>query len=151
MSSFDLFLIILLFSFPFSQEIDWNKKPTPITALQIFCDTDGIPIFLNGMQVGASPIKDPIQVAPGWHQVSYFPPNMLLNTQSISQNKKMRDMIHLARQDILVEEGKTVRVVLSYRSIEAEALSYENKLSSSRLIGLTMVFISLGLLSWGLM
>ena len=144
-------LIILLFSFPFSQEIDWNKKPTPITALQIFCDTDGIPIFLNGMQVGASPIKDPIQVAPGWHQVSYFPPNMLLNTQSISQNKKMRDMIHLARQDILVEEGKTVRVVLSYRSIEAEALSYENKLSSSRLIGLTMVFISLGLLSWGLM
>ena len=144
-------LIILLFSFPFSQEIDWNKKPTPITALQIFCDTDGIPIFLNGMQVGASPIKDPIQVAPGWHQVSYFPPNMLLNTQSISQNKKMRDMIHLARQDILVEEGKTVRVVLSYRSIEAEALSYENKLSSSRLIGVTMVFISLGLLSWGLM
>ena len=144
-------LIILLFSFPFSQEIDWNKKPTPITALQIFCDTDGIPIFLNGMQVGASPIKDPIQVAPGWHQVSYFPPNMLLNTQSISQNKKMRDMIHLARQDILVEEGKTVRVVLSYRSIEAEALSYENKLSSSRLIGLIMVFISLGLLSWGLM
>ena len=144
-------LIILLFSFSFSQEIDWNKKPTPITALQIFCDTEGIPIFLNGMQVGASPIKDPIQVAPGWHQVSYFPPNMLLNTQSISQNKKMRDMIHLARQDILVEEGKTVRVVLSYRSIEAEALSYENKLSSSRLIGLTMVFISLGLLSWGLM
>ena len=144
-------LIILLFSFSFCQEFDWNKKPTPITALQIFCDTDGIPIFLNGMQVGASPIKDPIQVAPGWHQVSYFPPNMLLNTQSISQNKKMRDMIHLARQDILVEEGKTVRVVLSYRSIEAEALSYENKLSSSRLIGLTMVFISLGLLSWGLM
>ena len=144
-------LIILLFSFSFSQEIDWNKKPTPITALQIFCDTDGIPIFLNGMQVGASPIKDPIQVAPGWHQVSYFPPNMLLNTQSISQNKKMRDMIHLARQDILVEEGKTARVVLSYRSIEAEALSYENKLSSSRLIGLIMVFISLGLLSWGLM
>ena len=144
-------LIILLFSFSFSQEIDWNKKPTPITALQIFCDTEGIPIFLNGMQVGASPIKDPIQVAPGWHQVSYFPPNMLLNTQSISQNKKMRDMIHLARQDILVEEGKTVRVVLSYRSIEAEAMSYQNKLSSSRLIGLIMVFISLGLLSWGLM
>jgi len=144
-------LIILLFSFSFSQEIDWNKKPTPITALQIFCDTDGIPIFLNGMQVGASPIKDPIQVAPGWHQVSYFPPNMLLNTESISQNKKMRDMIHLARQDILVEEGKTVRVVLSYKSIEAEALSFDNKLSSSRWIGLIMVFISLGLLTWGIM
>jgi len=144
-------IIILFFSSTFSQEIVWKEKPTLITAVQIFCDTDGIPIFLNGMQVGASPIKDPIQVAPGWHQVSYFPPNMLLNTQSISQNKKMRDMIQLARQDILVEEGKTVRAVLSYRSIEAEALAYEDKLSSSRWIGLIMVFISLGLLSWGVM
>ena len=144
-------IIILFFSSNFSQEIDWKEKPTPITAVHIFCDTDGIPIFLNGMQVGASPIKEPIQVAPGWHQVSYFPPNMLLNTQSISQNKKMRDMIQLARQDILVEEGKTVRAVLSYRSIEAEALAYEDKLSSSRWIGLIMVFISLGLLSWGVM
>ena len=145
------FIIILFFSSIFSQEIGWDKKPTPITAIHIFCDTDGIPIFLNGIQVGASPIKDPVQVAPGWHQVSYFPPNMLLNTQSISQNKKMKDMIKLARQDILVEEGKTVRVVLSYRSIEAEAQEYENKLSSSRWIGLIMVFISLGLLSWGIM
>ena len=145
------FIIILFFSSIFSQEINWNEKPTPITALHIFCDTDGIPIFLNGIQVGASPIKDPVQVAPGWHQVSYFPPNMLLNTQSISQNKKMKDMIQLARQDVLVEEGKTIRVVLSYRSIEAEALAYENKLSSTRWIGLLMVFISLGLLSWGIM
>ena len=145
------FTIILFFSSIFSQEINWNEKPTPITALQIFCDTDGIPIFLNGIQVGASPIKDPVQVAPGWHQVSYFPPNMLLNTKSISQNKKMKDMIQLARQDVLVEEGKTIRVVLSYRSIEAETLAYENKLSSSRWIGLLMVFISLGLLSWGIM
>ena len=52
----------------------------------------------------------------------------------------MKDMIQLARQYILVEEGKTIRVVLSYRSIEAEALAYENKLSSSRWIGLIMVF-----------
>jgi hypothetical protein len=145
------FIIILFFSSIFSQEIEWNEKPTPITALHIFCDTDGIPIFLNGIQVGVSPIKEPIQVAPGWHQVSYFPPNMLLNTRSISQNKKMKDMIQLARQDILVEESKTVRTVLSYKSIEAEAIAYENKLSSSRWIGLIMVLISFGLLSWGVM
>ena len=145
------FIIILFFSSIFSQQIEWNEKPTPITAIHIFCDTDGIPIFLNGLQVGASPIIEPVQVAPGWHQVTYFPPNMFINNKSISQNKKMKDMIQLARQDILVEEGKTVRVVLSYRSIEAEAIAYENKLSSSRWIGLLMVFISLGLLSWGIM
>ena len=144
-------LIIIFFSSIFSQEIDWDGKPSPVTSIHIFCDTDGIPIFVDGLQVGASPIKDPVQVAAGWHQVSYFPPQMLINTQVISQNKKMRDMIQLARQDVLVERGKTVRVVLSYRSIEAEAMEYEQKLSSSRWVGMGMVFVILGLMSWGMM
>ena len=145
------FLILIIITSIFSQEINWDGKPSPVTAIHIFCDTDGIPIFVDGLQVGASPIKDPVQVATGWHQVSYFPPQMLMNTQAISQNKKMRDMIQLARQDVLVEKGKTVRVVLSYRSIEAEALEYEQKLSSSRWVGMGMVFVILGLMSWGMM
>ena len=143
--------ILFFCSSIYGQVIEWDEKREPITAIQIFCDTEGIPIFVDGIQVGASPIKEAVQVAPGWHQVSYFPPNMNINTGSMSQNRKMRDLIQIARQDVLVEEGKTVRVVLSYRSIEAEALAYENKLSSSRWIGLLMVFIALGLLSWGVM
>ncbi len=135
----------------FSQEIDWNGKPNPITAIHIFCDMDGIPIYVDGLQVGASPVKDPVQVAPGWHQVSYFPPKTMVNTQSIYQNRKMRDMIQLARQDVLVEEGKTVRVVLSYRSIEAEAMEYERKLSSSKWVGMGMVLTVFGLIAWSLM
>ena len=110
--------LFVLSSILFSQEIDWNDKPNPITAIHIFCDTEGIPIYVDGIQVGASPVKDPVQVAPGWHQVSYFPPELTINTRSITQNRKMRYMIKLARQYVLVEEGRTIRVVLGYRSIE---------------------------------
>ena len=134
----------------FGQVIEWDEKREPITAIQIFCDTEGIPIFVDGIQVGASPIKEALQVAPGWHQVSYFPPNMNINTGSMSQNRKMRDLIQIARQDVLVEEGKTVRVVLSYRSLEGEALEYEQRLSSSRWVGLSMVFILVGLMTWAM-
>ena len=143
------FILLMMIAILPAQAINWNDKPSHVTAIHIFCDTDDIPIFLDGIQVGASPIKDPVQVAPGWHQVSYFPPNTMVNTQSISQNKQMRDMIQLARQDVLVEEGKTVRVVLSYRTIEAEAMDYETSLSSSRWVGLGMVFTVLALISWG--
>ena len=132
------------------QVIEWDEKREPITAIQIFCDTEDIPIFVDGIQVGASPIKEAIQVAPGWHQVSYFPPNMIINTGSMSQNRKMRDLIQIARQDVLVEEGKTVRVVLSYRSLEGEALEYEQRLSSSRWVGLSMVFVLIGLMTWAM-
>ena len=142
---------IIFFSILNGQEINWNNKPSPITAIEIFCDTDGIPIFIDGMQIGVSPIKDPIQVAPGWHQVSYFPPQLSVETESIRQNRIMRDMIKLARQDILVEDGKTVRAVLSYRTIEAEALDYEQKISSGRWIGIGMVSIIMSLIVWGIM
>ena len=98
----------------------------------------------------STPIKGAVQVAPGWHQVSYFPPNMNINTGSMSQNRKMRDLIQIARQDVLVEEGKTVRVVLSYRSLEGEALEYEQRLSSSRWVGLSMVFVLFGLMTWAM-
>ena len=142
---------IIFFSILNSQEINWNNKPSPITAIEIFCDTDGIPIFIDGVQIGVSPIKDPIQVAPGWHQVSYFPPQLSVETESIQQNRIMRDMIKLARQDILVEDGKTVRAVLSYRTIEAEALEYEQRISSGRWIGFGMVSIIISLIIWGIM
>ena len=144
-------LFIIFFSILNGQEINWNNKPSPITAIEIFCDTDGIPIFIDGVQIGVSPIKDPIQVAPGWHQVSYFPPQLSVETESIQQNRIMRDMIKLARQDILVEDGKTVRAVLSYRTIEAEALEYEQKISSGRWIGIGMVSIIMSLIVWGIM
>ena len=144
-------LLILFFcSSLYGQVIEWDEKREPITAIQIFCDTEGIPIFVDGIQVGASPIKEAVQVAPGWHQVSYFPPNMNINTGSMSQNRKMRDLIQIARQDVLVEEGKTVRVVLSYRSLEGEALEYEQRLSSSRWVGLSMVFVLIGLMTWAM-
>ena len=142
--------ILFFCSSLYGQVIEWDEKREPITAIQIFCDTEGIPIFVDGIQVGASPIKEAIQVAPGWHQVSYFPPNMNINTGSMSQNRKMRDLIQIARQDVLVEEGKTVRVVLSYRSLEGEALEYEQRLSSSRWVGLSMVFVLLGLMTWAM-
>ncbi len=142
--------IFLLCSPLFGQVIEWSEKPDPITAIQIFCDTDAIPIYVDGIQVGASPIKEAVQVAPGWHQVSYFPPNMSIDTGSMNQNRKMRDLIQIARQDVLVDEGKTVRVVLSYRSLEGEAIEYEERLSSSRWIGLTMVFVVFGLMTWAM-
>ena len=142
--------ILFFCSSLYGQVIEWDEKREPITAIQIFCDTEGIPIFVDGIQVGASPIKEAVQVAPGWHQVSYFPPNMNINTGSMSQNRKMRDLIQIARQDVLVEEGKTVRVVLSYRSLEGDALEYEQRLSSSRWVGLSMVFVLIGLMTWAM-
>ena len=144
-----IILIVLLSTLKF-QNINWDKKPSPITAIEIFCDTEGIPIFVDGIQIGISPIKDPVQVAPGWHQISYFPSQLSINSGSVKQDRIMRDMINLARQDILVEEGSTVRAVLSYRTIESQALEYEQKISSKRWIGFSMILLIITFMIWGI-
>ena len=144
-------ILIALLSLLKSQEIDWDKKPGQITAIEIFCDTEGIPIFIDGIQIGVSPIKDPVQVAPGWHQISYFPPQLSIDTGSVKQNKIMRDMINLARQDILVEEGSTVRAVLSYRTVESQALEYQKKISSNQWVRLGMISLIVSFMIWGIM
>ena len=144
-----IILIVLLSTLKF-QNINWDKKPGPITAIEIFCDTEGIPIFVDGIQIGISPIKDPVQVAPGWHQISYFPPQLSIKSGSVKQDRIMRDMINLARQDILVEEGSTVRAVLSYRTIESQALEYEQKISSKRWIGFSMILLIITFMIWGI-
>ena len=143
-------ILIVLLSTLKSQNINWDKKPGPITAIEIFCDTEGIPIFVDGIQIGISPIKDPVQVAPGWHQISYLPPQLSIKSGSVKQDRIMRDMINLARQDILVEEGSTVRAVLSYRTIESQALEYEQKISSKRWIGFSMILLIITFMIWGI-
>ena len=143
-------ILIVLLSTLKSQNINWDKKSGPITAIEIFCDTEGIPIFVDGIQIGISPIKDPVQVAPGWHQISYFPAQLSINSGSVKQDRIMRDMINLARQDILVEEGSTVRAVLSYRTIESQALEYEQKISSKRWIGFSMILLIITFMIWGI-
>ena len=143
--------ILLYFGLCFGQEITWPKSPGLITALDIHCDTENVPIYVDGNMVGVSPLSGPVQVAPGWHQVSYFPPMVKVGDSSPSGTRLMKDIVSLARQDVLVEEGKTVPVVLSYQSVEAEVQRYQQKLESGKWIGFAMMFLTVTLIAWGTM
>lgn len=146
-----LISILVNFGLCLGQEIVWPKSPGSITALDIHCDTENVPIYVDGNMVGISPLSGPIQVAPGWHQVSYLPSQVRVGDSSPSGTRLMKDIVSLARQDVLVEEGKTVSVVLSYQSVEAEVQRYQQKLESGKWVGFTMMFLAVILISWGTM
>ena len=42
--------------------------------IRIESNMDGVPIYIDGKYVGETPLGRPIQVEPGWHQVSGFSP-----------------------------------------------------------------------------
>ncbi len=130
-----------------AQEIDWSEA-SPRTALKIVCDTPGTPIYVDGHLVGEAPLEGLIDVQPGWHRVSYFPDSELGDGPPFSQKRTVKDILYLGRQDVLVERGAIVRVVLSYRSLEAEVAAYEQKLASSQWIGYGMLLAVVAILIW---
>ena len=42
--------------------------------IRVESNMDGVPIYIDGKYVGETPLGRPIQVEPGWHQVSGFSP-----------------------------------------------------------------------------
>ena len=90
----------------------WDNRAR-YTAMKISCDTDSVPIYLDGYYVGKTPITQALTVTPGWHKVSIFPPDDGIPEQSVPSNKTLKDIIRLGQQDVMVEEGNVELVVMS--------------------------------------
>ena len=61
------------------------------------CDTKGLPIYVDGHLAGYSPLKNPVDVLPGWHKVGYFPNDYTQDVNAMTSKEKIMN-------DILVME-----------------------------------------------
>ena len=142
-------ITILLFAFGYGQTMKWDNRAR-YTAMKISCDTDSVPIYLDGYYVGKTPIRQALTVTPGWHKVSIFPPDDGIPEQSVPSNKTLKDIIRLGQQDVMVEEGNVELVVMSYRAIDAEIEEYQRQTQSGTWVRASMLFALLFIIIWGL-
>jgi hypothetical protein len=77
--------------------------------LDIKADSLGVPLFIDGVFIGETPIVDPIPVLPGFHEVSYLPPE---------ETERVRDHIMFsdAVKRIYVPPGAVKQVFLYYQN-----------------------------------
>ena len=127
----------------------WDNRAR-YTAMKISCDTDSVPIYLDGYYVGKTPILEALTVTPGWHKVSIFPPDDGISEQSTPSKKTLKDIIRLGQQDVMVEEGNVELVVMSYRAIDAEIEEYQLQTQSGTWVRASMLFALLFIITWGL-
>ena len=57
-------LILFFFTLSFGQTMKWDNRAR-YTAMKISCDTDSVPIYLDGYYVGKTPILEALTVTPG--------------------------------------------------------------------------------------
>lgn len=130
-----------------AQEINWLEYP-PKTALRIVCDTDDLPIYVDGIQVGVTPLEATVEVAPGWHRVTYFPDTGNPYQSLLPKDRRIHDIIRMGTVNVLVEEGETADVSLNYRAVSEEVRAYQRLVNGGRWIGFFMVTVVMAILAW---
>ena len=131
------------------QTVKWDNRAR-YTAITISCDTDSVPIYVDGYFVGKTPLPNALTVTPGWHAVSIFPPDDGVPEQEGPSTRTMKDIIRLGKQDVMVEEGNVELVVMSYRAIDAEIEEYQRQTLSGVWLRVGMMLSLLLLITWGI-
>ena len=143
-----LLALLLLVNLP-GQTLKWDNRAR-YTAITISCDTDSVPVYIDGYYVGKTPLPQSLTVTPGWHTVSIFPPDDGIPEQEGPSTRAMKDIIRLGKQDVMVEEGNVELVVMSYRAIDAEIEEYQRQTLSGIWLRAGMMLTLLLLITWGL-
>ncbi len=136
---FTIILTILLFSSIMSASTpDSTEKMQETGYIFLTCDSIGIALFVDGVQVGVSPLRHPVPVLAGFHEIGYAPPQIT--------NEDVKSRLHYAIKRVYVPIGDTVRVALyfDHEYTQFKALRSEHKIA--QYIGMMMTFSALYLL-----
>ena len=105
MQSVNLLHIIAIFTFSqvFGQT---NKELENFGFIEIKTDSMNVPLFIDGVYIGNHPLDAPVPVIPGFHEVSYVPPDI--------QREKIKENLSDGIKRVYVAKNDTLNVFLFY-------------------------------------
>jgi len=122
--------------------------------IRVVTNLKGVPIYIDGKLVGESPLRGPIRVNPGWHQVSGFSPlyAQVMNAVGIDEvglDPLAKNNQLFGSKTIYVEKGNVSVVNLKFNKISEQHLSRQQK-DGGMAIGFPLIMVIFGLITWGL-
>ena len=116
----------------FSQE---NNDMNEFGFLDIKTDSMNVPFFVDGYFVGTHPLKGPVPVLPGFHEVSYIPPNI--------QHEKIKDNLSEGIKRVYVAINDTLEVFLFYDHYLSQIDELETEFRLQNIVGASLVGVLL--------
>ena len=124
------------------------------SGINVKANIDGIPIYIDGNYVGETPLSRPIEVEPGWHQVSGFSPVytqliarkglQYVGYDPIIENNKL-----YGATTVYIESGKMETVELRFNQMGNTPKKWE-EISGGMNIGIPMILLLFGFITWGI-
>ena len=133
-------LVAILFtSTIFCQE---DKELEEYGFISIKTDSMNVPFFIDGFYVGNHPLKAPVPVLPGFHEVSYIPPDI--------QDERVRDALTEGVKRVYVAKNDTLEVFLFYDHYLSQIEGLNQEMAVSNYVGFSLfgilVFLLLSIL-----
>ena len=101
--------------------------------ITIKTDSMDVPLFVDGFYVGNYPLKVPVPVLPGYHEVSYIHPDI--------QHEKVRDNLTEGIKRVYVAENDTLEVFLFYDHYLAQVETLHKEIQIHNYVGLTLALV----------
>ena len=127
-------LLVSIFSMSFNSA-QQNRDIQEFGFLDIKTDSMNVPVFVDGYFVGSHPLKGPVPVLPGFHEVSYIPPDI--------QNEKVKENLHEGIKRVYVAQNDTLEVFLFYDHYLAQIETLEKELKIQNYVGVLLVGVLL--------
>ena len=127
-----IWITIFFCSTIFSQE---NEDMNKFGFLDIKTDSMNVPFFVDGYFVGTHPLKAPVPVLPGFHEVSYIPPNI--------QHEKIKDNLSEGIKRVYVAISDTLEVFLFYDHYLSQIDELETEFRLQNIVGASLVGVLL--------
>ncbi len=101
--------------------------------IDIKTDSMDVPFFVDGFYVGNHPLKVPVPVLAGYHEVSYIPPDI--------QHEKVRDNLTEGIKRVYVAKNDTLEVFLFYDHYLAQVETLHKEIQIQNYVGLTLALV----------
>ena len=98
--------------------------------IDIKTDSMNVPFFIDGFYVGNHPFKAPVPVLPGFHEVSYIPPDI--------QDETIRDNLTDGIKRVYVAKNDTLEVFLFYDHYLSQVESLQEEMKMQNYVGLSL-------------
>ena len=130
-----LFSINGLISIAYSQQKDDMAK---FGFVDLKTDSMGVPFYIDGVFVGKNPLNNPIPVLPGFHLVSYLPPDLT--------KKYIEENLTDAYKRVYVSPNDTLEVFLFYDHYISETETLDRQHTVRRMTAVSIIVMIVFLL-----
>ena len=125
-----IIILVMVASFNLMLAQDNDEELEAYGFIEIKTDSMNVPFFIDGYYVGNHPLKDPIPVLPGFHEVSYIPPDI--------QDEKVKDTLTEGIKRVYVAENDTLKVFLFYDHYLSQVETLHEEIKIQNYVGLSL-------------